>query len=513
MTKRKKATNVELKDGIKLPNMLSFYDKAEFLLKNKVRLLFILARVFILIELALMIILSIAHIKNPIYIPYLTTLTISILLTLALITILIKGHYALAADIMLINMFASVWVSIFLYKNITIEQIDNVLYVFSLLFFLPLISKTQRSAIFICVINIIIAIIFYSFNAERIISLGGNGYNSLLDCIIAMSIACFLIVVTVKIYNDTLHQKLLYINEIKEANNNLAEYRNNLENIVQERTDELSAINEELCSTNLELSSANVELANKNMELNNALIELEKAQRQLVESEKMNSLGLLASGIAHEINNPLNYIRYGVLGIENYFNDHFHEHMDEVQTLLDAVNEGVDRAARIVSSVSRYSHHSNRTDEICDLHLILDSSIVLLHNQLQSNMTIKKRYCPERLLVLGNEGRLHQLFVNILQNAIHAIGTEGYIEVTTQKFENQAIVEIADNGSGISQEVMEHIFEPFYTTKDPGQGSGIGLSISYSIVMEHNGNISYSSAVGEGTKATIAFPTIVDTFN
>lgn len=290
----------------------------------------------------------------------------------------------------------------------------------------------------------------------------------------------------------------------------LSSYRETLEIQVAERTDALQSTNEELISTNEALIESNRLLEIRNSELQETMDALKEAQNQLIQSEKMSSLGLLASGIAHEINNPLNYIRGGIQGIENLIDEGVLAESPEIKLLVGAVHEGINRAATIVKGMGRYSRSSERVDEHCDLHSILGSCVVLLHSQLKGNVKLSRHFSAEKLEVLGNEGKLHQVFVNIIQNAIHAVGNAGKIDIETYRTGKYVVVQVRDTGVGISDDVLAHIFDPFFTTKPPGQGTGLGLAISQKIIVEHGGKIDVTSQQGQGTTVSVHLPLILD---
>jgi PAS domain S-box-containing protein len=292
---------------------------------------------------------------------------------------------------------------------------------------------------------------------------------------------------------------MLDISKRKKLERELEKHRDNLEFLVKERTEELAAANEKLNSTNELLYS-------QREALQDALDKLRDTQNQLIQSEKMASLGVLSAGIAHEINNPLNFIHGGISGIKTYFSEKLNDHLQQVEPLIEAINEGVKRASDIVESLSHYSRQDDLPKTDCDLHAIIDNCLVMLRSELRNKAEVKKHYTPQSYTVSGSEGKLHQAVLNILANAEQSITKSGTITIRTEVSANMVVLTIADSGAGISQENLPRIFDPFFTTKPPGKGTGLGLSITYNIIREHRGTIAYESQPGRGTKATIMLP-------
>ena len=289
------------------------------------------------------------------------------------------------------------------------------------------------------------------------------------------------------------------INEKKQTAMQLEKYRDHLEVLVKERTEELE-------KANIELTNANKELFGQRAEIETALTSLQHAQKQLIQSEKMASLGVLSAGIAHEINNPLNFIYGGIVGLEEYFNENLKEHVEKILPYIEGIHVGVRRAADIVASLNHYSRYDDKPGVECDIHSIIDNCLVMLNNQLKDRVEIKKKFTGEPYTLICNEGKLHQAILNVLVNASQAIEGKGTITISTRIEEHQFIISVADTGCGISEENLSRITDPFFTTKDPGEGTGLGLSITYNIVQEHNGKLEFESQLGKGTKAVITLP-------
>jgi signal transduction histidine kinase len=265
-----------------------------------------------------------------------------------------------------------------------------------------------------------------------------------------------------------------------------------LEVLVKERTENLEKVNQELIGQREELVTT--------------LNSLQNAQKQLIQSEKMASLGVLSSGIAHEINNPLNFINGGMLAIEDYINENLIGHREKMMFMIDGIREGVSRAAGIVKSLNHYSRQDDSPVAQGDIHTIIDNCLMMLNNQMKHRIEIHKNYTEKPYVLLCKEGELHQVFLSILINAGQAIEDKGKIGITTRIENHQLIISITDTGCGIRPEDLPKITDPFFTTKDPGKGTGLGLSVVYKIVQEHHGKMEFESQVGEGTKVIVTLP-------
>jgi len=268
------------------------------------------------------------------------------------------------------------------------------------------------------------------------------------------------------------------ITERKKIEKELEAHRNNLESLVKERTKELEI----------------------------ALVNLQETQNRLIQSEKMASLGVLAAGIAHEINNPLNFIQGGVSALNSYIQETLPDHIEETEPLIDAIQEGVKRSTAIVKSLNKYSRKDDFPHTLCNPHTIIESCLVMVQNQTKNRIDINKDFCTNGTQISCNEGQIHQAILNILINAIQAIEDKGEILIKTSTNGQFFIICITDNGCGIEKNNLPKITDPFFTTKAPGQGTGLGLSITYNIISEHNGNLEFESQKGRGTTVTVKLP-------
>jgi PAS domain S-box-containing protein len=328
------------------------------------------------------------------------------------------------------------------------------------------------------------------------------------------------------------------ITDRKTIENELIKYKNHLEELVKERTDEIEQLNEELVTSNEELRQLNDELIIQKDHLENLLEELRSTQEQLLQSEKLASIGVLTAGIAHEINNPINFISSGVVGLEqesknllaaiHFFSQHFSENSDEtmlrlfaeienkfeiklvienIPKLINSIKVGVERTTNIVKGLRTFSRLDSENRSEVDVHELIDSALTLLYNKYKNYVTIEKKYTAHGQLSCF-PGKLSQVFLNIIMNAVQAIETEGTVSISTSINPNSKMLEISvsDTGCGIPEHLLSKIFDPFFTTKQVGQGTGLGLPIVLGIVKDHGGNIQVNSEVGKGTTFLITLP-------
>lgn len=253
---------------------------------------------------------------------------------------------------------------------------------------------------------------------------------------------------------------------------------------------------------------------------------LDERQRQLYQAEKLASLGRLAAGVAHEINNPIGFVRSNIASFGGYL-----QRLAELKLrLADAgkawreldldfviedgsalVNEclaGIDRVARIVSDLKGFSNVDRPDEEVVDLNQVLRQAVAILRGQLPASVALDTDYGElPRLLCLP--GHLGQVFVNVIRNAIQAVVDSrrpGTVALTTRKAERGIEVVVRDSGVGMSAEQIGQAFDPFYTTRQVGQGTGLGLTVARDIVQAHGGGVEIASRPGAGTTVTIILP-------
>ena len=227
-------------------------------------------------------------------------------------------------------------------------------------------------------------------------------------------------------------------------------------------------------------------------------------EEQLQISEKMASIGLLAAGVAHEVNTPLTGISsFTQMLLEGADAD------DPRTRLLQKIERQTFRAAKIVNGLLNLSRPAQAGADMApvDINGVINDVLALLEHQLQlHHVTVRRELSDRPLVVMGLEHKLQQVFLNLLLNARDAMPKGGWLSVTTRDQAGHAVVEVADTGSGIPNEYLARIYDPFFTTKAIGQGTGLGLSITYGIVREHEGSIDCESSVGQGTRFILEFP-------
>ena len=232
--------------------------------------------------------------------------------------------------------------------------------------------------------------------------------------------------------------------------------------------------------------------------------ELEKTQLQLLQSEKMASLGKLAAGVAHQINNPLGGITlYAKLALEEY------ELEEGVQQDLGRILKDAERCRDTVKELLEFTRQTRHLMRAHDINEVISRTLFLLENQsLFQNIEIEKKFGDSLPPVQADIQQLNHLFMNIILNAAQAMDGRGKLTIETHKVsgKEQIGIEISDSGPGIPQDVIPHIFDPFYTTKEEGKGTGLGLSLAYGIVENHGGRITVRNKSGGGAAFSTVLP-------
>jgi hypothetical protein len=228
-------------------------------------------------------------------------------------------------------------------------------------------------------------------------------------------------------------------------------------------------------------------------------------EEQLQISEKMASIGLLAAGVAHEVNTPLTGISsFTQMLLEGA------DPEDPKTKVLEKIERQTFRAAKIVNgllNLSRPGTAASTDVTAVDVNVVIADILSLLEHQFQlQRVAVRRELSEQPVAVIGAEQKLQQVFLNLFLNAKDAMPKGGWLSVATRSDNGQAVVEISDTGSGIPSEYLARIYDPFFTTKAIGQGTGLGLSITYGIVREHDGTIDCESSVGQGTRFTLRFP-------
>jgi len=274
-----------------------------------------------------------------------------------------------------------------------------------------------------------------------------------------------------------------------------------------------------------------------NEDLRKASIELQQAQAQAFQQEKMASIGQLAAGVAHEINNPMGFISSNLTTMGKYMqklgafetavieavqnrgdqetvallNDlrakmKIDFILNDLQTLLDESRDGAERVRCIVRDLKSFSHEDEAQSKPFNINECLDSTLNMARNEIKYVADVERDYDPALPLLNCYPQKLNQVFMNLLVNAAHAIERHGAIRVKTFSEGGNIVVCISDTGKGIAPENLTRIFEPFFSTKEVGKGTGLGLSISYDIIKNHGGVISVESEVGSGSTFTVRLP-------
>jgi len=337
------------------------------------------------------------------------------------------------------------------------------------------------------------------------------------------------------------------VEELKETGRAVRAARDGFEHRVTERTAELTMANEQLKKEIGERKRAEEALKESHAELEETLATLKDTQAQMIQSEKMASIGQLAAGVAHEINNPIGFVSSNLSTLSDYQNDvgglllecrklvsnlkeqmsenaippsiagqvrHIKEResevdidfiLDDIPALMKESNEGTERIKGIVHDLKDFAHPGEQELKYADINRNLDSTLNVVWNELKYKATVTKDY-GELPAVICYPQQLNQVFVNLLVNAAHAMKEMGEIRIATRALDGLVEIKISDTGEGIPEDSLSKVFDPFFTTKEVGQGTGLGLNVAHSIIKKHKGTIHVESTVSKGTTFTVQIP-------
>jgi two-component system NtrC family sensor kinase len=293
-----------------------------------------------------------------------------------------------------------------------------------------------------------------------------------------------------------------------------------------------------------QITQRTLELSTKNQQLESKIAELNQTRSQLIQSEKLASIGQLAAGIAHEINNPLGFIHSNLDVLSNYIvgirkvmqaedqltdlikhanidNDNINTHVNELDSLRskldmayifndmpDLISEALSGTARvkeIVADLKDYTHMNQQSMGLEDINHLIEQAISISSNETKHHFKIVKNFSPLPKINCWRS-KLIQVVLNLLLNANQAISQDGTVEIATKYEKNQIKIRVKDNGCGIKTQDLDKIFDPFFTTKEIGTGTGLGLHICHSIITSHGGTLSATSQPGQGSCFTISLP-------
>lgn len=320
-------------------------------------------------------------------------------------------------------------------------------------------------------------------------------------------------------FNQTQKQK----SYLQRASQLLANSNQKLEQLVDKRTKQLQQRNEALQHT---------------------LEKLQRSQATLVQSEKMASLGMLAAGVAHEINNPMAFVTSNVSTLKDYFKRYqsvlrqsntlvqrarqlndprlqnavetclqlYKKHdidfvNQDISSLIDETLTGAERVQHIVNDLKSFSHMDNSMQDSINVNDLIDTTLNVIQPQFDKTCTIIRNYelIPN---ITANPGKLNQVFLHLIMNAVDAMADQGVLTITTKTTDDYVSVSFTDTGCGISDDQQQHLFDAFYTTKVVGKGTGLGLYVVMNIVNEHGGSINVSSQIDQGSTFTLQLPII-----
>lgn len=283
-------------------------------------------------------------------------------------------------------------------------------------------------------------------------------------------------------------------------------------------------------------SSLGQKVQERTQQLEEAYSELQNTQAMMVHSEKMKSLGELVAGIMHEINNPINFIYGNLSHLNNYSADLIKiidtysefaadlkpEHKKAIEDLKEEIDydflksdlpdlirscrEGTERTKNIILDLKDFSRLEEVALTNVDLKKEIDTTLNILNNKFKNRITVHQEYQEDLPKIEAYGGQLNQVFMNILDNSAYAIAETGDVWIRIKIVDTNVIIEFEDNGKGMDETTLQKIFNPFFTTKPVGQGTGLGMAISYKVIKNHQGDIHVDTEVGKGTKFTITLP-------
>ncbi len=240
---------------------------------------------------------------------------------------------------------------------------------------------------------------------------------------------------------------------------------------------------------------------------------LNELNAKLYHSDKLAALGKMGASVAHEINNPLSIVIQKIGWIQDLMAEEEirdSKHFKEYETSLDKMIYHLERIRKVVHNMLGYARRMEPHLEDVDINETINQTIGLLENYARiNNIGIQTDLSPDLPVIASDQSQLQQVFLNLISNAIDAIGNNGIVEVTSQKKTTQIFISIKDNGSGMTEEQQKKAFDPFYTTKATGKGTGLGLWVSYDIMKQMGGSISLKSEVGKGSTFTVQIPIVL----
>lgn len=366
--------------------------------------------------------------------------------------------------------------------------------------------------------------------------------------IFLVSIVIFFIASKIqRMISDPILQLAHMTKNVSQTENYSVEIQKQYDDEIGQLFDEFNKMMRKIHSRDLQLTQAKIDLEKRvqerTEELKKSNEELQENHQQLLQSEKMASIGQLAAGVAHEINNPIGFISNNMEILHEYVQNYtkiirvieqvkiqidsgdlekaktaigglrkleeeinLDYMMGDVNKLLEHSSRGLERVRKIVLDLKTFARGDNvEAMEFFKVEEVIDSILSIVQNELKYKGELIKKY-GETSFIRGNIQRLGQVFINLLVNAAQAMEEKGEIIIKTYRQGGYVCIDVSDTGKGIPEENLKKIFDPFFTTKPVGQGTGLGLSVSYEIVEKHGGEIKVRSVVGKGTTFTVMLP-------